>query len=101
MIPVAGAVTYYIMEKVKTQRAWRCVFGSGFFATELKFPKKMAGFVSLNYIDEHTRNLGYCIHTEYQGQGYASEVVMEIMKYAHKGLNVHKLISGTAVENIV
>ncbi len=70
-----------------------------FFGIELKSPKKIVGFVSLNYIDEHTRNLGYCIHTEYQGRGYASEVVMEIMKYAHKILNVHKLVSGTAVEN--
>ena len=70
-----------------------------FWAIELKSTKKIVGFVSLNYIDEHTRKLGYCIHTEYQGKGYANEVVLEIMQYARKVLNVHKLISGTAMEN--
>ncbi len=70
-----------------------------FWAIELKATKNVIGFVSLNYIDEHTRNLGYCIHTEYQGKGFASEVVVEIMRYAHETLNVRKMISGTAEEN--
>ncbi len=70
-----------------------------FWAIELKSAKRIIGFVSLNYVDEQTRNLGYCIHTEYQDNGFASEVVVEIIRYAREMLKIHKLISGTAEEN--
>ena len=53
----------------------------------------------MNYIDDNTRNLGYCIHTSYQGRGYAKEAVEEIKKYAKEELELYMLISGTAEEN--
>lgn len=71
-----------------------------FFAIELNAKGKVIGFVSLNYVDEFTRNLGYCIHTEYQGNGYAKEIVIEMKRYAKEELKIEKLISGTAEENI-
>lgn len=70
-----------------------------FFAVELKSEHKVIGFVSLNYFDETTRNLGYCIHTHYQGNGLAGESVVEIKRYAKEKLGCNKLISGTAEEN--
>ena len=71
-----------------------------FFAVELKSDNKVIGFISLNYTDYITRNLGYCIHTNYQGNGYAKEAVSEIMRYAKYELKLHRFISGTAKENI-
>lgn len=70
-----------------------------FFAIEIKDIKRLIGFVSLNVIDDATRNLGYCIHTQYQGMGFATEVVIEMKKYAKEKLGLTKLISGTAEEN--
>lgn len=70
-----------------------------FFAVVLKAEHKVIGFVSLNYIDDTTRNLGYCIHTSYQGNGFAKETVVEIKRYAKEELTLDKLISGTAEEN--
>lgn len=70
-----------------------------FFAVELKTVSKVIGFVSLNYVNDSVRNLGYCIHTDYQGNGYAREAVAEIKRYARDDLRINKLISGTAEEN--
>lgn len=70
-----------------------------FFAAELKALRKVIGFFSLNFVDDHTRNLGYCIHTDYQRNGFASEAVAELMKYAKEELHLNKLISGTAEAN--
>lgn len=70
-----------------------------FFAVELKASGKVIGFVSLNYVDDSTRNLGYDIHTEYQGKGYAREAVLEVKRYAKENLGLARLISGTAEEN--
>ena len=71
-----------------------------FFAVELKSENKVIGFISLNYTDNSTRNLGYCIHTNYQGNGYAKEAISEILSYAKYNLKLHRLISGTAKANI-
>lgn len=71
-----------------------------FFAVELKSENKVIGFISLNYTDDITRNLGYCIHTNYQGCGYAKEAISEILSYTKHKLKLHRLISGTAKANI-
>ncbi len=71
-----------------------------FWAIEIKVEKRVIGFVSLNYVDDSTRNLGYCIHTAYHKKGYATEVVKEIKEYAKNNLKLSKLISGTAEANI-
>ena len=70
-----------------------------FFAVELKSEHKVIVFVCLKYVDDNTRNLGYCIHTSYQGKGYAKETVEDVMRYAKEELKLGKLISGTAEEN--
>ena len=70
-----------------------------FFAIERKDTKRVIGFISLNYIDDTTRNMGYCIHTQYQNNGFARETLIEMKKYAKEELGLSKLISGTAEEN--
>lgn len=53
-----------------------------FWAVELKAENKLIGFISLNYVDDTTRNIGYCIHSKYQGYGYAKEAVRQAVSYA-------------------
>ena len=72
-----------------------------FYAVELLSTNKVIGFVSLNNCEEQgVRNLGYCIHTQYQGKGYGTEAVDEIIRYAKEELKINKLITGTAKDNI-
>jgi ribosomal-protein-alanine N-acetyltransferase len=72
-----------------------------FYAVELKSSKKVIGFLTLNTCKEQgIRNLGYCIHTQYQGNGYGTEAVNEIIRYAKEELKLNKLITGTAQNNI-
>jgi len=72
-----------------------------FYAVELISTNKVIGFLALNNCEEQgVRNLGYCIHTQYQGKGYGTEAVKEIIRYAKEELKVYKLITGTAKDNI-
>lgn len=71
-----------------------------FWALEEKSEHKIIGFVSLNYVDEASRNLGYCLHTHWHGRGYASEAARRIIRYAREELGLEKLVTGTAEENL-
>lgn len=72
-----------------------------FYAIELKTTAKVIGFVTLNNCEKHdVKNLGYCIHTQYQGKGYGTEAVKRIIQFAREELNLNKLITGTAKNNI-
>ena len=72
-----------------------------FYAVELKSLNKVIGFLTLNNCEEQSvRNLGYCIHTQYQGIGYGTEAVNEIIRYARDELKLNKLITGTVQNNI-
>ncbi|NLE03535.1 MAG: GNAT family N-acetyltransferase [Crenarchaeota archaeon] len=71
-----------------------------FYAVELKCKHRLIGFISLNYIDEDSRNFGYCLHSNYQQRGFGKEMVNTIITYAKDILKLKKLVSGTAEENI-
>ena len=72
-----------------------------FYAVELKSLNKVIGFLALNNSQEQEiRNLGYFIHTQYQGNGYGTEAVNEIIRYAKNEMKLNKLIAGTAQNNI-
>ncbi|HEY8421626.1 MAG TPA: GNAT family N-acetyltransferase [Thermoclostridium sp.] len=72
-----------------------------FYAVELTGTNKVIGFLTLNNCgEEGVRNLGYCLHTLYQGKGYGTEAVSEIIRYAKEELKIKKLITGTAKNNI-
>lgn len=70
------------------------------FAVEVKERSKVIGFITLNYVDDKTRNLGYCLHSDYHHQGLGKEMVKAIMNYVKNDLNIEKLVAGTAEENI-
>ncbi len=71
-----------------------------FWALEEKSEGKIIGFISLNYVDEYSRNLGYCLHTSWHGKGYASEAAGRMIEYAKDELGLKKLVTGTAEENL-
>lgn len=71
-----------------------------FWALEEKSEHRIIGFVSLNYVNEASRNLGYCLHTHWHGKGYVSEAAGRIIKYAREELRLEKLVTGTAEENL-
>lgn len=71
-----------------------------FYGVEIKEKHKIIGFISLNYIDNKTRNLGYCLHSDYHHQGLGKEMICTIINYAKDVLKLEKLVAGTAEENI-
>jgi ribosomal-protein-alanine N-acetyltransferase len=72
-----------------------------FYAVELIKTNKVIGFLTLNNCEEQgVRSLGYCINSQYQGKGYGTEAVNEIIRYAKEDLKLYKLITGTAKNNI-
>lgn len=71
-----------------------------FWALELKEESKIIGFISLNHVDDTSRNLGYCLHTQWQGKGYATEAARRMIRYAAEELGFDKLVTGTADENL-
>jgi RimJ/RimL family protein N-acetyltransferase len=72
-----------------------------FYAVELIRSNKVIGFLSLNKCEEKgVRNLGYCINTQYQGKGYGTEAVNEIIRYVKEEMKIYKLVTGTAKDNI-
>ena len=68
----------------------------GFFAVLLKAEYKLIGFVTLHPVGEDTYDFGYCIHTEYQGKGYATEATLSMIAYAKDVLHAQKLSASTA-----
>ena len=51
-------------------------------------------------MDDISRNLGYCLHTQWQGKGYATEAARRMIRYAAEELGLEKLVTGTADENL-
>lgn len=71
-----------------------------FYAVVEKASSKVIGFVALNAgVEPGVRNLGYCLHTAYQGRGRGTEAVRRIIRFAEEQLGLKKLVAGTASEN--
>lgn len=69
-----------------------------FFAVSEIASRRLIGYVALNAVEGDTRNLGYCLHSAFQGKGYAAEAARAMIAYAKKR-GVRMLVSGTALEN--
>ena len=68
----------------------------GFFAVLLKAEHRLIGLATLHQQGEDTYSFGYCIHTEYQGKGYATEATISMITYAKDVLHARKLVASTA-----
>ena len=69
-----------------------------FFAVYRPGKNKMLGYVCFHN-DAGTYDLGYCFHSDHQGQGYAYESVEAVIKYIIKTYSPTSITAGTAIEN--
>ena len=67
-----------------------------FFAVMLD--SVMIGYVCFHE-DDGNYDLGYCFHSDYQGNGYAYESCMAILEYMEKESAVKIFTAGTALDN--
>lgn len=68
-----------------------------FIAVEHRETGRLIGFVTLHPAEEASvRDIGYCFHTAWQGQGFATEAVSAAIAYARDVLHAEKLVCGTA-----
>jgi RimJ/RimL family protein N-acetyltransferase len=73
--------------------------GDNFLAVYLESDRRLIGFIALNGETAAEKDLGYCICTAYQRQGYASEACTAVIDYAFYTLGTGRLTSGTANVN--
>lgn len=69
-----------------------------FYAIVEKSAKRLIGYVTLNSVDSETRNLGYCLLSNAQGHGFATEAASAMVDYAKKQ-GSKRLVAGAALEN--
>lgn len=74
---------------------------SGDFLQLLVYDDERLGDVSLAPIDDRRgwANLGYWIHPDHQGEGYATEAVRLIISYGFNELRLHRISATIAAPN--
>ncbi|MBN2048621.1 MAG: GNAT family N-acetyltransferase [Anaerolineaceae bacterium] len=71
------------------------------FAVELAREHRVIGFVAANRTeDELERDIGYCIHSDYQRQGFAFEACQVVIEHCQNDLGVTRFCAGTADCNL-
>ncbi len=73
--------------------------GDSFLAVWEPSISSLIGYIALNRLSEKEFDMGYCLKTEYQGRGYATEACTAVINYAFNSLGAEKLTSGTANAN--
>ena len=56
------------------------------------------GYIAFN-IRENYYEIGYCLHSDYYGKGYARESHVALFEYL-KGMNITKFVARTALNNL-
>lgn len=87
------AVREHICAWDKANRNHGC--GHMYFAICLK--KKVIGYVSFN-VRKNGYEVGYCVHSHYQRNGYAKESLLALFRYL-QGKGITTFLAGTALEN--
>jgi [ribosomal protein S5]-alanine N-acetyltransferase len=86
-------------EKIREICAW-FAGGDDFLAVRTKPERELIGFVCLNPEENpKVRNLGYCLHSKFQGKGLAFEACCALIEYAFTTLNLTKIVTGTGLAN--
>jgi len=62
-----------------------------FFAIVLKDDGRMIGDVMLAWSDDTNAEIGYVLHPEFHGRGYATEAARAVLRLAFDGLGVHRV----------
>ena len=73
--------------------------GNSFLAVYEKVKKKIIGYIAINSEKQSEYNLGYCLHSDYQDKGYATEACIAVVNYVFSNFNAEKFVTGTAVSN--
>lgn len=73
--------------------------GDSFLAVWELSLNRIIGYIALNRVDEKVFDMGYCLSSQYQGKGYATEACSAVINYAFITLGAEKLTSGTANQN--
>lgn len=72
------------------------------FAVELRSEKRMIGEIGI-YLPPSPRNqgdLGWSIHPDYQGHGYATEAATILLAYAFREHSLHRVTAGCDARNV-
>lgn len=71
-----------------------------YLIVRLKYTNDFVGLVSIDtHHDGVSKELSYQILPDYWGQGYALEVIIEILNFISRELNINNVISETQVAN--
>jgi ribosomal-protein-alanine N-acetyltransferase len=85
-------------EEIKGVVEWFAT-GDRFLAVCLKTTGKLVGLVSLNPKDGGEYGFGYVFHTDYHGQGYATEACRAALDHVFGPLGAERVVTGTAEAN--
>lgn len=85
--------------KIASERA----SGENFLAVTLKENGKLIGHISLfpsGSEQFNTREIGYIFNPVFQNQGYCTEAVRAVIRYAFNELQIHRIVAFCSPENI-
>lgn len=92
-------VTEEESKKIVAERA--C--GDDFYAVVFKKENKMIGHLYFHHLvpkELMTWELGYIFNPAYQNRGFCTEASKQIIEYAFKALNTHKIVAFCNPENV-
>jgi RimJ/RimL family protein N-acetyltransferase len=71
-------------------------------AVVLKGSNELIGDVDLQFVSEPHRQaeIGYVIHPDYQGRGYATEAIRPVLDLAFAELGVHRVVGRLEARNV-
>ncbi len=66
----------------------------------IKEGNQLIGDIGLHFVDNFQVEIGVTLSLEYQGKGYATEAVLEVINYLFINLNKHRVIASVDPRNI-
>lgn len=70
------------------------------FPVVLKDEKTVIGHIAFfKYFGDHTYEIGWVFHPDYQGKGYASEAASALLGFGFKTMKLHRIIATCQPEN--
>ncbi|RDY85366.1 GNAT family N-acetyltransferase [Bacillus amyloliquefaciens] len=71
------------------------------FPVVLKDGKTVIGHIAFfKYFGDHTYEIGWVFHPDYQGKGYASEAASALLEFGFKTIKLHRIIATCQPENM-
>jgi RimJ/RimL family protein N-acetyltransferase len=94
-----------VRRRLDQKIAWRQIDGPGDvlrLAVLLKANGRVIGDVVLTWIDNEHRQgeIGYVLHPDHKGKGYATEAVSVLLRVAFEVLELHRVFGRTEVRNV-